>query len=806
MAPAIENPTQLNISLAEQQVLKAMFAPYRRVIIRKAFGYGLSGGRVLEVQPITINGTPELPAVAKLGIISLIQKEWQAYRLHIHRRLPYIAQVRTEPVLLNEVGWGGLRYTLMGGGAFEVVTLRDHLRRSDLTGADVRLTLERLFKIMHHIWGFNHPAEMAMAAGYSQLLPVNLLIQHQPSGPDSPQPITPANIPAVPPALHSPVQVSGFVLSKVNPHTQTITLKAPEPSTTGYTLRCKLATIEALAAHPVNQAVDPLSGIVIETRMSRLQDEVRRAFGETVEVTGSTISLPSLNVSLTNPLTIMSTLLQETRPVNLASIHGDFNFENILIEPETGTVSLIDFAEAREGHVLHDLLRLETEVMTKVVPNVLNRHNLPADEVLLALYEQLHRAVLQPQPPAPLLPHPDLEKAWAMIKTIRQTARHYLYDVDDFSEYYRGLALYMLGALKFKNLNTAPEAPLPKQAAFWAATLACHLITSPLDNLKAPLLKANLIPEKPPEFYAPAPRPAPVSAAHAEQRLAALPLDIIPPPQVLPPGSRMPFGRNPLFVGREEDLKQLAQVLKGGETIAIGQVETAATTGLGGIGKTQLAGEFVHRYGHYFAGGIFWLSFAEAKAIPAEVAACGAVGAMELRPNFGELPLEDQIRLVMAEWQKPVPRLLVFDNCEAPELVAQWRPASGGCRVLITSRRIDWEPALGVQALPLDVLHRSESMALLRRHQPNADDATLNAIAAELGDLPLALHLAGSYMARYRRVISPAEYLEQLRDPALLAHPSLKGLGISPTGHVQNVYRTIALSYDKLDEDNPVDE
>ena len=63
----------------------------------------------------------------------------------------------------------------------------------------------------------------------------------------------------------------------------------------------------------------------------------------------------------------------------------------------------------------------------------------------------------------------------------------------------------------------------------------------------------------------------------------------------------MPIARNALFVGREEDLKALARALKAGGTAAVGQVATV--TGLGGIGKTQLASEFVYRYGQYSRAG-----------------------------------------------------------------------------------------------------------------------------------------------------------------------------------------------------------
>jgi tetratricopeptide (TPR) repeat protein len=283
----------------------------------------------------------------------------------------------------------------------------------------------------------------------------------------------------------------------------------------------------------------------------------------------------------------------------------------------------------------------------------------------------------------------------------------------------------------------------------------------------------------------------------------AMPLEEIPPIAPLPAGSRMPLSRNSLFVGREADLKKLAEALKGGETAAIGQI--AAATGLGGIGKTQLAVEFVHRYGQYFAGGVFWLSFADPKAIPAEVAACGGRDHLNLAPDFEGLDIEMQVRLVLSAWQSPLPRLLVFDNCEEEELLDQWRPPAGGCRVLVTSRRATWDAALGVQALQLGVLSREESMALLRKFRLDLGDGDAKAIAEELGRLPLALHLAGSYLARYRHAVTPEDYLAQLRAPNPLAHRSLQAGSISPTQHAQDVARTFALSYQRLDPADPTD-
>ncbi|HEX6290566.1 MAG TPA: FxSxx-COOH system tetratricopeptide repeat protein [Herpetosiphonaceae bacterium] len=299
----------------------------------------------------------------------------------------------------------------------------------------------------------------------------------------------------------------------------------------------------------------------------------------------------------------------------------------------------------------------------------------------------------------------------------------------------------------------------------------------------------------------------PGSQATPQPPIAPLPLDRVPSPAPLPPGSRMPFSCNPLFVGRDTDLRQLARALTGSETAAIGQVEIAAATGLGGIGKTQLACEFVHRYGPCFPGGVFWLSFADPAAVPAEVAACGGADGMDLRSTFGMLSLDEQVQRVQAAWKEPVARLLVFDNCEDEALLEQWRPKHGGCRVLLTSRRHHWNPALGVQAVPLDVLPRLESIALLRKFRPDLreDDADLQAIAEALGDLPLALHLAGSFLGHYRYAITPAQYRARLRASTILNDRSLRAAGISPTKHVHHVARTFEQSYEQLDGADPTD-
>jgi hypothetical protein len=217
----------------------------------------------------------------------------------------------------------------------------------------------------------------------------------------------------------------------------------------------------------------------------------------------------------------------------------------------------------------------------------------------------------------------------------------------------------------------------------------------------------------------------------------------------------------------------------------------------------------VHRFGRFFSGGVFWLSFAEAAQVAFEVARCGGPGGMALQPDFEELKPFEQLALVLSAWCSPLPRLLVFDNCEEPALLERWRPPYGGCRLLLTSRRNVWPTVLGVRALPLGVLAPAESRALLHKHRLDLaeDNADLAAIAEELGHLPLPLHLAGSYLERYRYDPegTPAAYLAALRRPDLLEHLSLCKGDPSPTGHDLHVANSFALSHRKLDPDQPLD-
>ncbi|MCG8353004.1 MAG: tetratricopeptide repeat protein [Chloroflexales bacterium] len=305
--------------------------------------------------------------------------------------------------------------------------------------------------------------------------------------------------------------------------------------------------------------------------------------------------------------------------------------------------------------------------------------------------------------------------------------------------------------------------------------------------------------------------PGPVAAtpkeiAAAAARLADLPADTIPEPaDVLPAGSWLgQLSRNRQFVGREADLRALARLLKGATPVVVDRAQTVVISGMGGVGKTQLAVEFAYRYGRYFAG-VFWLSFAQPEAIAAEIAYCGGAGYLQLFTEAAGLELAEQVNLVRARWTCGLPYLLICDNCEDPELLRQFNPG-GATRVLVTSRTPEWPGDLGVQRHPLDVLDRLESKTLLRQQRSDLCDADAGALAAELGDLPLALHLAGRFLAGPGKGLTMEYYLAELRSSRIFERLSQEATGGRlPTGHDRDVVRTFALSYERLDPNDATD-
>jgi len=159
-------------------------------------------------------------------------------------------------------------------------------------------------------------------------------------------------------------------------------------------------------------------------------------------------------------------------------------------------------------------------------------------------------------------------------------------------------------------------------------------------------------------------------------RIALPALDELPEPGPLPPQSILPHTRNNDFMGREFSLLFLAQHLLPWESRSSSSPPILAVTGMGGLGKTQTAVEFCYRYGRFFPGGVYWLNFSEAENVTDEVTAVGSERGLGLYRETDNLRQADKVGRVLKAWQEPIPRLLIFDNCEEVELLQKWLPVT----------------------------------------------------------------------------------------------------------------------------------
>ena len=208
-------------------------------------------------------------------------------------------------------------------------------------------------------------------------------------------------------------------------------------------------------------------------------------------------TLPTAHhAQLPNPLLNLPQILSRSFDVEVGYIHGDLNLENVLVEPENRNAFLIDFALSRKDHILHDPLRMELAVITKLLPELFQQTGQSAEQVI-SFYERLHCAVQQPEK----IGAPDgLEKPFAILQMIRRVAQPHLHRTNHWSEYYYGLVVYLIGSLRFSDLDTLSTTPLPKQMAFWGAAAILRLLQEPPNCDAFPIIIApntTLVAEKP---------------------------------------------------------------------------------------------------------------------------------------------------------------------------------------------------------------------------------------------------------------------------------------------------------------------
>src|SRR3984957_18145289 len=256
-------------------------------------------------------------------------------------------------------------------------------------------------------------------------------------------------------------------------------------------------------------------------------------------------------------------------------------------------------------------------------------------------------------------------------------------------------------------------------------------------------------------------------------------------PGTIPPIWNVP-ARNADFTGRGATLELLRDKLAGGgRAVVVAQ----ALYGLGGVGKTQLALEYAHRFmADYDL--VWWVPSERAEETSNALADLARKMGLKVGDNVAEAceaALEELRQDTTPHW------LLIFDNADDPKQLEPYLPTGSG-HVLITSRNQGWTHS--AEPLEVDVFTRDESVGHLLRHVPELDLADAQRVADALGHLPLAVEQASAWL---EQTGTPARvYVEQL------ATQSTRILSLNqPSDYPMPVVATWNLSFDRLKQRSP---
>ncbi|MFD0026303.1 FxSxx-COOH system tetratricopeptide repeat protein [Streptomyces sp. NPDC058382] len=211
--------------------------------------------------------------------------------------------------------------------------------------------------------------------------------------------------------------------------------------------------------------------------------------------------------------------------------------------------------------------------------------------------------------------------------------------------------------------------------------------------------------------------------------------------------------RNTRFTGREEPLSDMYEAFHaggpGGATVTL--------SGMPGVGKTQLAAEYVHRFGFEYDV-VWWVPADRRTHCRQKLAELAPELHLSTGPEYGE-----RLRAVHEALRRGEPYgrwLVVLDGADEPDQIRDLVPAGPG-HVLITSRSTG-EEERGVR-VGVAAYRREESVGFIRRRAPRLTPAEADRLAEVLEDLPLLLDQTAGWLNGSDLPVE--EYLRLLENP-----------------------------------------
>jgi hypothetical protein len=225
----------------------------------------------------------------------------------------------------------------------------------------------------------------------------------------------------------------------------------------------------------------------------------------------------------------------------------------------------------------------------------------------------------------------------------------------------------------------------------------------------------------------------------------------------------IPFAKNPYFVGRQKEIQELEDLISmpdGPRKLAI--------TGLGGVGKTQIALELAYRIRDREPEcSIFWVPCTSYEAVEQ---ACMSIAQMVGLHNMDPAEVKDRLQTYFSQTNEKW--ILIFDNADDTRIWTKGSltvpplrniiPWSKNGHVLFTSRNRQLALRLaGTNMVSIPDVDQNTGkeifQKLLVQKDLLQDDHVTNALLEQLAFLPLAISQAAAYINQTE--ISLAKYL-----------------------------------------------
>jgi len=219
----------------------------------------------------------------------------------------------------------------------------------------------------------------------------------------------------------------------------------------------------------------------------------------------------------------------------------------------------------------------------------------------------------------------------------------------------------------------------------------------------------------------------------------------------LPRFWNVPYFQNPNFCGRESLLAEMRICLSSENP----KRRRIVLTGHPGVGKTAVAVEYIYRYVEFYKG-IWWIRAENPLLLSIDMSLLCSILKVSLVQGHTDI---SRYKLLCKRLEKERDWLLVFDNAIDPDVIDQHLTSDFEGQIIITSKNPQWNEHFTPLKVP--PLTNAESIRLLNKSSGKSDDRETEKLIEIVGNLPLCLEQAGTFIKD--QGLSYSEYRELLQ-------------------------------------------